>query len=434
MRKTLLIFILLFCLIPISVFGFDMMVNYPRFQVFDDDGDPLSGGKIHTYDAGTTNPKTTYSDRSLSIPHTNPIILDSRGECTAGIFCTGLLKIVITDSEDVILTNGTFDDIKMTDTRTLKDNDNDTYVTVENTADEDIIRFYTESASRGLIDSGGLTLASGASVNEFSTDGAMAGNSDDAVPTEAAIVTYVDPMRIGFVQRPQYSYKDIDEIYINPATYYHDGTTDQLVYWDSQITFQFGSGGSNAASDDLVSNSIFYIYIDDSAIVTADTPVLTASEFLCDTTGPTWSDSRRAWYNGLDRCIFAVLTAVAAAEVSNFYHNGGELVLYDLADTDLSLSDIDTTWFDVTLRIPSFSHQAIVNLFDDYVDTPNAARWRTNGSSAGGNKVTDIDGIDAVSTFIVSTDTSKIIEVQHENAGGDRMSLTTQGYYLPAGM
>lgn len=36
-----------------------------------------------------------------------------------------------------------------------------------------------------------LTLASGATVTEFSTDGTMGGNSDTAVPTEKAIVTYV---------------------------------------------------------------------------------------------------------------------------------------------------------------------------------------------------------------------------------------------------
>lgn len=44
----------------------------------------------------------------------------------------------------------------------------------------------------GTWSSSGLTLASGATVNEFSTDGTMAGNSDTAVPTEQAVVEYVD--------------------------------------------------------------------------------------------------------------------------------------------------------------------------------------------------------------------------------------------------
>jgi hypothetical protein len=37
-----------------------------------------------------------------------------------------------------------------------------------------------------------LSLASGATLNEFSTDGTLAGNSDTAAPTEAAVKTYVD--------------------------------------------------------------------------------------------------------------------------------------------------------------------------------------------------------------------------------------------------
>jgi hypothetical protein len=38
---------------------------------------------------------------------------------------------------------------------------------------------------------GTLKLPGGATINEFSTDGTMAGNSDSAVPTEKAVVTYV---------------------------------------------------------------------------------------------------------------------------------------------------------------------------------------------------------------------------------------------------
>lgn len=41
-----------------------------------------------------------------------------------------------------------------------------------------------------------LTLQNGTSINEFSTDGTLAGNSDDAAPTEKAVKTYIDT---GFV-------------------------------------------------------------------------------------------------------------------------------------------------------------------------------------------------------------------------------------------
>jgi len=45
--------------------------------------------------------------------------------------------------------------------------------------------------TEGTWTSSGLALKAGTSINEFSIDGTMAGNSDDAVPTEKAVVTYV---------------------------------------------------------------------------------------------------------------------------------------------------------------------------------------------------------------------------------------------------
>lgn len=49
------------------------------WQFFDDNGDPLSGGKIYTYVAGTTTPLVTYTSRSGTTPNPNPIILDAAG-------------------------------------------------------------------------------------------------------------------------------------------------------------------------------------------------------------------------------------------------------------------------------------------------------------------------------------------------------------------
>lgn len=42
------------------------------------------------------------------------------------------------------------------------------------------------------VDSTGMTLVLGTSIDEFSTDETLSGNSDDAVPTEKAVKTYVD--------------------------------------------------------------------------------------------------------------------------------------------------------------------------------------------------------------------------------------------------
>jgi hypothetical protein len=54
------------------------------------------------------------------------------------------------------------------------------------------VNLRAQGTTEALITSDGLTLKTGASVNEFSIDGTLGGNSDDAVPTEKAVKTYVD--------------------------------------------------------------------------------------------------------------------------------------------------------------------------------------------------------------------------------------------------
>lgn len=49
------------------------------WQFFDNNGVPLSGGKLYTYQAGTTTPESTYTTLSGGTAHTNPIVLDSAG-------------------------------------------------------------------------------------------------------------------------------------------------------------------------------------------------------------------------------------------------------------------------------------------------------------------------------------------------------------------
>lgn len=75
------------------------------WQFFDDSGNPLSGGKIYTYAAGTTTPQTTYTSRSGTTPNTNPIVLDAAGRTPEQIWSTeGLLyKYVVKTSTDVLI-------------------------------------------------------------------------------------------------------------------------------------------------------------------------------------------------------------------------------------------------------------------------------------------------------------------------------------------
>jgi hypothetical protein len=48
-------------------------------QFFDNNGVPLSGGLLYTYQAGSSTPLTTYTTYNGTIANTNPIILDSAG-------------------------------------------------------------------------------------------------------------------------------------------------------------------------------------------------------------------------------------------------------------------------------------------------------------------------------------------------------------------
>jgi hypothetical protein len=72
----------------------------PKLQFLDNNGVPLSGGKVYTYSAGTTTPLTTYTDYTGSTANSNPVILDSRGECSIWLG-TSSYKFKLTTSTDV---------------------------------------------------------------------------------------------------------------------------------------------------------------------------------------------------------------------------------------------------------------------------------------------------------------------------------------------
>lgn len=75
----------------------------PKQQFFDANGEPLVGGKIYTYEAGTSTPVATYQDSSGNVANTNPIILDSRGMCNIWLLSTVVYKYVVKDAEDTLL-------------------------------------------------------------------------------------------------------------------------------------------------------------------------------------------------------------------------------------------------------------------------------------------------------------------------------------------
>lgn len=82
-----------------------VLMTPPYLQFFDDEGVPLSGGKVYTYTAtGTfTTPKATYTTAAGDTEADNPVILDAAGRPQSGggsIWLSGTYDFKVTDSLD----------------------------------------------------------------------------------------------------------------------------------------------------------------------------------------------------------------------------------------------------------------------------------------------------------------------------------------------
>ena len=76
------------------------LIPSPVMQFFDANGNPLVGGKLFTYAAGTTTPQATFTDYTGGTANTNPVILNSRGE--AAVWCgDNRYFMVLKDANDV---------------------------------------------------------------------------------------------------------------------------------------------------------------------------------------------------------------------------------------------------------------------------------------------------------------------------------------------
>ena len=64
-------------------------------------GVPLAGGKVYTFEAGTTTPKATYQDAGGTVESSNPIVLNARGEALA--FWHGAYDVKVTDANGLTI-------------------------------------------------------------------------------------------------------------------------------------------------------------------------------------------------------------------------------------------------------------------------------------------------------------------------------------------
>jgi hypothetical protein len=252
-----------------------------------------------------------------------------------------------------------------------------------------------------------------------------------------ASTTNVSESVPGLVLRPSFGYGSTTTISIRAGAYHHAGASEQMLYWDSALTFTAGSGGSNVWSTNLGASQTHYLYIDDTAVVSLGSALLTAAEFMNSTTAPTWSSTKHGWYKGQDRCIFS-FTTNGSSQIEEFYHDGGDMVFYADEVLDLTSTDIDLTWTAVLLTIPAFARLAYCFAENDAALQSNQPtkhfKWRTTGQAGtGGHRlITDKDSQAAV--FWALTDNSLYIDIVNTDSDTDKISIRTGGWGFPRGM
>lgn len=224
----------------------------------------------------------------------------------------------------------------------------------------------------------------------------------------------------GHYNRPSFVYKDADEIYVNPGFYDVDG---KYATWASQLTVKLS---------DADASTWYYLYLDYSGITSGT--ALTASEFLFSTTAPSWSNAKLGYYNGSDRCCFAVLTN-GSSNIREFNHDGGNYVGYVSRFTDRTEANLTTTFTDVTLTAPGFC--GAVEVLISNRDANNGlvnTLYRKNGSSesTGLQIINGVGGdVEAWYSGKLFTDTSQIIELKHNTGTNRKCAVYSVGWYFP---
>ncbi len=234
-------------------------------------------------------------------------------------------------------------------------------------------------------------------------------------------------IRRGFCVRPKFSWVNANTITIGPGAYHtFDGTNHRIDYWVSDLTYTVVTNGA----PDWV-----YIYIDESAVdtrvVNAGSALLTTTQIIDNATEPVYSASKGGWYNGSDRCIFAVY--LVGNDVVEFFHDGNTVVLADQLTTQ-SAVDIDTGWIDISpLDIPKFARIGLINGGASGIQ--KRWFWRSNGQAGTtGHSLIPYGTIDGHPMSEVITDASQNIEIKASVSNAETITVYTGGWKFPIGM
>lgn len=309
------------------------------WQFSDNNGEPLTGGKLHTYLAGTSTPAATYTSIGGGTPNTNPVVLDAAGRTESEIWLTAgaTYKFVLADSNDVVI--GTYDNIAG-----INDFDasgTSIYSDLANTTDvtkgDALIGFRQSNASGALTGAVGRTVhqkfQETVSVRDFGAVGD--GATDDTTAFTLAVAAVATSGAGLYV--PAGTYKITNVI----------ASTGHLnMFGDGESSILDFSGTTSSASGITVSGDLTQIEAISSAslygstVVFASAPSLVTGDVfvIYDRVDYSWN-AARAYYRAGEWCQCRSVDGVNA-RLTNPLYDG-----YTAADVDVYRLESNTVSF-----------------------------------------------------------------------------------------
>ena len=213
-------------------------------QFFDNNGNPLTGGKIYTYAAGTTTPQATYTTIGGTVAHSNPIILDAGGRVPSGeIWLTDGIayKFALKSATDVLI--GTYDNLTGINSNFVNFLATEEIQTA--TASQTVFTLVTTAYQPGT---NSLSVFVDG-VNQYD------GSSYAYVETNSTTVTFTAGLHVGAlvkfttVQTQSAGATDASQVSYTPAGTGAVATTVQAKLRESVSVLDFGAIGNGTAND-----------------------------------------------------------------------------------------------------------------------------------------------------------------------------------------
>jgi hypothetical protein len=306
----------------------------------------------------------------------------------------------------------------------VKDDDEDTMIQLEESADEDTIRFDAAGSEICNIDANGLNINAGSNLTVNS-------------------IPFVEEMIYGLYNRTQTTYNGGATAYtikLKAASYI---CKDKYCFWTTELT--------TTAIGTPAADTWYYLYLDYSAI-TSETAI-TNSELLWSTTAPSFNTTYRCHMNGDDRCIFAVKTNSTPDNILEYFHYGNFIAWADqLAGGQTGQGDYDYENIagnvcqsdDCYMVIPGFCTMAKVGFQvdgnGDFAKTK--IEWYTKGQTGTTGKeilIAQRTGTDplfnqAAEADVITNSSQVIVVNSSTNDVNIIVSVYTNGWFLPEGM